>query len=84
MTHEIRVVFENDVFRPIDPPIDLEQGEYIVVIRSDGTPCASISPSQEADELQKQREALRELFAQAELLPLEVSGDGVVSSLPLS
>jgi hypothetical protein len=75
MDQEIRTIFENGVFRPVDPTVVPEQGEFFVIVRSSSTTPNVESPD-DAEELRQQRDALKVLFEQAESLPLEVADDG--------
>jgi len=74
MDQEIRTIFENGVFRPVDSTVVPEQGEFFVIVRSSSTP--SVETPDDAEELRQQRDALKLLFEQAESLPLEVADDG--------
>lgn len=75
MSQEIRTIFENGVFRPIDPTVVPPQGEFFVVVKKPST-SSDVDMSEDADVLRQQREALKLFFEQAESLPLEVADDG--------
>jgi predicted DNA-binding antitoxin AbrB/MazE fold protein len=72
MSHEIRAIVENGLLRPLDPISLPEQGIVSIVIST-----AAVKPFMVADDvLQDQRAALREMFEEAERLPLERPDDG--------
>lgn len=72
MSYEIRAIFEDGFFRPLDP---VSLGNHAVVSLV-VTP--SVSSAGDADEqvLARQREALREMFEEADRLPVEAAENG--------
>ena len=71
MSQEIRAIYENGLFRPLDP---VSIGEHDVVSLVIG-PATAVEPRGEADELARQRIALVEMFAEADSLPNENPND---------
>jgi predicted DNA-binding antitoxin AbrB/MazE fold protein len=72
MSQEIRAIVENGLLRPLDPISLPEQGIVSIVISSH-----SVTPSPvAANVLKDQRDALHEMFEEADRLPLEAPADG--------
>jgi predicted DNA-binding antitoxin AbrB/MazE fold protein len=71
MSQEIRAIFENGLFRPLDPVMVGEHDVVSLVIVS----APAIEQSTEDDALARQRKALAEMFAEADSLPVENSAD---------
>jgi predicted DNA-binding antitoxin AbrB/MazE fold protein len=69
MSQEIRAIYENGLFRPLDP-ISLSEHDVVSLVVS-GAP--SQSPSGGDAALDSQRQALLEMFDEADRLPLENS-----------
>jgi predicted DNA-binding antitoxin AbrB/MazE fold protein len=72
MSQEIRAIFENGLFRPLDP---VSLGEQAVVSLVVGQPKPSATGVDEQT-LARQQDALREMFDEADSLPLERSDGG--------
>lgn len=69
MSQEIRAIYENGLFRPLDP-ISLSEHDVVSLVVSG----AASHPQGGADAaLDLQRQALREMFDEADRLPLENS-----------
>lgn len=71
MSQEIRAIFENGLFRPLDP---VSIGEHDVVSLTI-VPVPVVAPGSAAEVLARQRNALAEMFAEADSLPLENPDD---------
>jgi predicted DNA-binding antitoxin AbrB/MazE fold protein len=71
MSQEIRAVFENGLFRPLDPVSVGEHDVVSLVI----VPAATADQGKVDDVLARQRKALEEMFAEADSLPLENPDD---------
>ena len=75
MSFEIRAIFENGVLRPLDP-VTLAEHDVVTVVVSPKSANAqetfgSAADQKVANDLAEQREALLEMFAEAESLPNE-------------
>ena len=68
MTYEIRAIFEKGLLRPLDPLTLGENDVVTVVVQTDAA-------EQEAIALARQREALQQMFAEADSLPNENPSD---------
>ena len=71
MSQEIRAIFENGLFRPLDP---ISLGEQAIVVLTVEQPSPSASDASAT--LLGQRAALREMFDEAASLELEAPDDG--------
>jgi predicted DNA-binding antitoxin AbrB/MazE fold protein len=71
MSQEIRAIYENGLFRPLDPVMVGEQGVVSLVI----VPAPAVEHRRDDDVLARQRKALAEMFAEADSLPLENPDD---------
>lgn len=71
MSQEIRAIYENGLFRPLDPVIVGEHDIVSLVI----APAPAASQCTEDESLARQRNALAEMFAEADSLPLENPDD---------
>lgn len=67
MSREIRAIYENGLFRPLEPVALAEHDLVSLVIAPDATNGAR----SEDEVIARQREALAEMFAEADSLPLE-------------
>jgi predicted DNA-binding antitoxin AbrB/MazE fold protein len=72
MSQEIRAIFENGLFRPLEP-VSLADCDLVSLVISQANADSSVGDDQI---LRQQREALAELFAEADSLPLEAPNDG--------
>jgi predicted DNA-binding antitoxin AbrB/MazE fold protein len=71
MSQQIRAIVENGLLRPLDP-ISLPEHDIVSIVISS----PEVTPPTADDTLLAQRDALREMFEEAEQLPLEPSADG--------
>ena len=71
MSQEIRAIYENGLFRPLDP---VTVGEHDIVSLMI-VPAPAVEPRGEADVLARQRKSLAEMFAEADSLPVENPND---------
>lgn len=71
MSQEIRAIYENGLFRPLDPVIVGEHAIVSLVI----APALAVDQCKEDESLVRQRKALAEMFAEADSLPLENPDD---------
>jgi len=71
MSQEIRAIYENGLFRPLDP---VSVAEHDVVSLMIGP--ADAKSLADAEELARQKQALREVLDEADRLPLESPDDG--------
>jgi predicted DNA-binding antitoxin AbrB/MazE fold protein len=71
MSQEFRAIYENGLFRPLDPVSVGEHDVISLVI----VPAPAVDQSNEDDVLVRQRKALAEMFAEADSLPLENPDD---------
>jgi predicted DNA-binding antitoxin AbrB/MazE fold protein len=70
MSQSIRAIYENGLFRPLDPVMVNEHNVVSLIV--DPTVANALSRDVE---LEVQRKALAEMFAEADRLPLENSDD---------
>jgi predicted DNA-binding antitoxin AbrB/MazE fold protein len=70
MSHAIRAIYENGLFRPLEP-VELGERDVVSLVIVPSLGC----PSAKDEELRRQREALAEMFAEADRLPLENPND---------
>jgi predicted DNA-binding antitoxin AbrB/MazE fold protein len=71
MNQEIRAIYENGLFRPLDP-VSVGDKDLVSLVVVTG---ASPFQSEDANVLAQQRIALAEMFAEADSLPLENPDD---------
>jgi predicted DNA-binding antitoxin AbrB/MazE fold protein len=71
MSQEIRAIYENGLFRPLDP-VSVGENDLVSLVVVAGT---SPLQSEDANVLARQRIALAEMFAEADSLPLENPDD---------
>jgi predicted DNA-binding antitoxin AbrB/MazE fold protein len=71
MSQEIRAIYENGLFRPLDPVSIGEHDVVSLVI----VPAAVAEPRDEDVALARQQKALAEMFAEADSLPIENPND---------
>ena len=71
MSQEIRAIYENGLFRPLDP---VTVGEHDIVSLMI-VPAQAVEPRGDTDVLARQRNALAEMFAEADSLPNENPND---------
>ena len=70
MSQSIRAIYENGLFRPLDP-VTIDEHNMVSLIVVPTVPNASSCD----EELELQRKALAEMFAEADSLPLENPND---------
>lgn len=71
MSQEIRAIYENGLFRPLDPVLIGEHDVVSLVI----VPAAPVEECGDDNVLVRQKKALAEMFAEADSLPLENPDD---------
>jgi predicted DNA-binding antitoxin AbrB/MazE fold protein len=70
MTQLVQAIYENGVFRPLDPVQIAEHEQVSLVIEA-------ATSSSEAEKVARQREALAKLRAEMDLLPANAPVDGL-------
>jgi predicted DNA-binding antitoxin AbrB/MazE fold protein len=71
MSQEIRAIYENGLFRPLDP-VSLGEHDVVSLVI---VPVPAVDLHEENHVLERQRKALVEMFAEADSLPLENPDD---------
>lgn len=70
MSQEVRAIYENGLFRPLDP-VTIAEHDIVTLVVGPAIP----QPGGIDEELERQRKALAEMFEEADRLPLESPGD---------
>lgn len=68
MSQEIRAIYENGLFRPLDP-VSLTDHDVVSLVVNPAS--SNGSPAADDEVMARQRAALAEMFAEADRLPLQ-------------